>query len=214
MFFRSGPLPVLGLALAALASSTACPTEEADCAPQPSEEGEEDAQDEDVSYGGLGNDEVWLALYDAKGRAETGGDAATVLVPSEGQILPADTLPTFEWQSPLRLTLGPERPETLWGPKARSPLDALTGWLLPSAWAHLPPVTSDAYLLEIGIPGRTCPRSIVTTGVLHTLDTATFELMKEASGEELTLTIWSAYLTTGVITEGPFVTDPVSFRVE
>ena len=212
MHLRTAPLPALGLAWLALASLAACPAEE-DCAPQPSEEGEEGAADEDVSYGGLGNDEVWLALYDAKARAETGGDAATPVVPSEGQVLPADTLPTFEWQSPLRLTFGPERPEPLWGPKARSPLDALTGWLLPSAWAHLPPVTSDAYLLEIGIPGRTCPRTVVTTGLLHTLDTATFDLMKEASGEELTLTIWSAYLTTGVITEGPFVTAPLSCRV-
>lgn len=192
----------------------ACPGSEADCAPQASEEGAEEARDEDVVYGGLGNDEVWLTLYDAKDRAQTGGDAATVVVPSAGQVLPGDTLPTFEWESPLRLTLGPQRPEPLWAPRPGSPLDALTRWLIPSALAHLPPVTSDAYLLEIGIPGRTCPRSIVTTGLVHTLDEATWSDVKSAAGQDLTLTVWSAYLTTGVITEGPFVTEPVSFRVE
>lgn len=200
---------------AVLVPAAGCPAD-ADCAPQPAEEEGEEAEvvDEDVVYGGLGNDEVWLTLYDAKGRAETGGDAANVLVPSAGEVLPGDALPTFEWESALRLTLGPSRPEPLFGPAQRSPLDALTRWLIPNAWAHLPPVTSDAYLLEIGIPGRTCPRSIVTTGLLHTIDEDTWADMKSAPGEDLTLTVWSAYLTTGVITEGPFVSTPVSFRVE
>lgn len=198
--------------LPALAPAAGCPAE-VDCAPAPAE-GDDEAADEDVVYGGLGNDEVWLTLYDAKGRAEPGDQAARPLVPAQGQVLPSDGLPTFEWESDLKLALGPERPTPLLPGARHSPLDALTRLLIPSAYAHLPPVTSDAYLLEIAVPGLTCPRSIVTTGLLHTLDEATWAALKSAPGQDLTLTIWSAYLSTAVPTEGPFVSDPVAFRVE
>ncbi|OGQ19152.1 MAG: hypothetical protein A2138_26830 [Deltaproteobacteria bacterium RBG_16_71_12] len=199
-------------ALPVLVLAAACPAE-VDCAPARSEvDGEVD--DEDVVYGGLGNDEVWLTLYDAKGRAEAGGKAARVLVPAQDQALPQDALPTFEWESDLKLALGPERPAPLSPPRARSPLEPLSRLLIPNAYAPLPPVTSDAYLLEIAVPGLPCPRSIVTTGLLHTLDEATWAALKTAIGQELTLTVWSAYLSTGVPTEGPFVSDPVTFRVE
>lgn len=204
-------LPPLAV-LPVLALAAACPAE-VDCGPA-NAEGDEEADDLDVVYGGLGNDEVWLTLYDAKGRAEAGGKAARPLVPAEGQVLPQGPLPTFEWESELKLALGPERPTPLSRPRARSPLDPLTHLLIPRAYAHLPPVTSDAYLLEIAVPGLACPRSIVTTGLLHTIDEDTWAALKTALGQDLTLTIWSAYLSTGVPTEGPFISDPVTFRVE
>ncbi|MCC7070116.1 MAG: hypothetical protein IT383_02270 [Deltaproteobacteria bacterium] len=204
------------LSLAALvpliALQAACPAE-IDCAPVASE-GDEEAQSDFVVYGGEGNDEVWLTLYDAKGRAQGGDQAAQLLVPTEGQVLPENVAPTFEWESALKLALGPERPTPLAPRAPRSLLEPLTRILLPSAYAHLPPVTSDAYLLEIAVPGLQCPRSIVTTGLVHTLDDDTWAALKSAAGQELTLTIWSAYLSTGVPTEGPYVSDPVSFQVE
>lgn len=198
--------------LAVLALATGCPAE-GDCAPAPSQ-GDEEVQDEDVVYGGQGNDEVWLTLYDAKGRAQAGGKAARVVVPSDGQVLPAADLPTFEWQSDLQLALGPHLPAPLMRPRQRSPLDLLTRLFIPSAHAHEPPVSGDAYLVEIAVPGRQCPRSIVTTGLTHTLDDDTWAALKSAAGQELTLTIWSAYLSTGVPTEGPFVSEPITFGVE
>lgn len=203
-------LPMLG----SLAIASACPPSAEDCAPVPAASTDEEVQDEDVVYGGLGNDEVWLTLYDAKGRAETGDKAARVIVPAADQVLPSDTPPTFEWESDLSLALGPQLPTPLSPGRERSPLDVLSHLLIPNAYAHLPPVTSDAYLLEIAIPGRTCPRSIVTTGLLHTLDDETWAALTTALGQDLTLTIWSAYLSTGVPTEGPYVSEPVTFRVE
>ncbi len=210
-FPATANVTVLAL-LPALAVAGGCPAE-VDCAPSAAE-GDDEVQSEFVVYGGDGNDEVWLTLYDAKGRAEAGGKAAQVLVPAAGQALPSNVAPTFEWESELKLALGPHEPAPLAPVGPRSILEPLTRWLVPSAYAHLPPVTSDAYLLEIAVPGLACPRSIVTTGLLHTLDDATWGALTSAAGQDLTLTIWSAYLSTGVPTEGPFVSDPITFRVE
>lgn len=204
--------PVLIVVPTVLALSAGCPAE-VDCAPAPSE-GDEEVQRDDVVYGGDGNDEVWLTLYDAKGRAQAGDNAAHVLAPTQDQVLPPNVAPTFEWESVLHLAFGPELLTPLRPPAPASPLEPLTRLLLPSAYAHLPPVTSDAYLLEVAVPGLTCPRSIVTTSLRHTLDDGTWAALKTALGQDLTLTIWSAYLSTGVPTEGPYVSDPVTFRVE
>lgn len=210
---------VLPLALS-VAALVACPAPTDPCAPVAASEDEEaTAGGEGAAYGGDGNDEVWVTLYDARERATTGGDAAVVVKPAAGESLPADGAPpVFEWSSALKITLGPWQPSSpLRGaprPLFDRALAAASRALIPQAHAHLPPVTSDAYLLEVVVPGKQCPVSIVTTELTHTLDEGTWGALKEAAGQDLTLRITSAYLASGRVTEGPFRSDDVSFRVE
>jgi hypothetical protein len=175
------------------------------------------------AYGGLGNDEVWLTLKDAQGRATTGGDAASAVVPSDGQRFDGQgAAPTFSWQSPLKLALGPALPKeraastspSVRQSRAARAFAAAAALLIPSAHAHLPPVSSDAYLVEVAVPGAACPIAIVTTELSHALDEGTWGALRAAAGKELTLRITSAYLSDGRITEGPLLSSPVSFAVE
>lgn len=164
------------------------------------------------AYGGSGNDEVWLTMVDARDRATAGGDAPTITAPTDGQALPASEPPTISWDSPLKLALGPSAPLPLVRRQPGSLFDELSQVLIPSAHAHLPPVSSDAYLIDFLVPGRECAVSIVTTELSHTLDDDTWAKVTAAAGEiEMRLT--SAYLQSGRITEGPFKASPISFTV-
>lgn len=168
---------------------------------------------EPPTYGGLGNDEVWLALKDAKANATHDGDFPTVTSPAAGATVPAGTAPTFSWESPLKIALGPTTPQPLYRAH-RSLFDDLSELVIPSAHAHLAPVSSDAYLAEVFVPGRECPVPIVTTELSHVLDSYSWDVLKEAAGEPLTLQLTSAYLASGRITEGPYKADDVTFTVE
>jgi hypothetical protein len=200
------------------AAASGCPEANDDpCAPI-----SEDAQNADdgpeASYGGDGNDEVWIALYDAKDRAETTGDVATITVPANDQSFPKDGVaPTFSWESPLKIAAA-AAPTTLFRPARRSLLerafDAVTGVAVPRARAHEAPVSSDAYLVEIALPGEQCPATIVTTELSHTLDEALWARLKTTAGAPLTMRITSAYLKSGVVDEGPFRSADVTFHVE
>ena len=165
------------------------------------------------SYGGAANDEVWLTLKDAKANAQHDGDFATVTSPATDAALPADNAPTFTWQSPLKIAVGATTPQPLyrWHP---SPFDELRELVIPRANAHLAPVSSDAYLADILVPGRACPVSIVTTELSHVLDEASWDIVKAAAGQPLTLQLTSAYLANGRVSEGPFQADDVAFTVE
>jgi hypothetical protein len=174
---------------------------------------------EEPAYGGLGNDEVWLTLRDAKDSAQSADDSPTVTSPENGAAFSAaGEAPTISWESPLKLALAPSPGSSgarrLHRRRAPSLRDALSATLIPAARAHLPPVSSDAYLVDIVIPGVTCPVSIVTTELSHPLDEGTWKALKDAKGEDLTLGITSAYLAEGRISEGPFKSKSVSFRVE
>lgn len=175
---------------------------------------------DEPAYGGLGNDEVWLTLSDARARAEQGEDAATVVAPAANDVFLADDgAPTFQWTSPLKLAAAAGGPMPLLRrPQPRGALaailDAAARVVVPEANAHLPPVSSDAYLVDIGVPGRACPVSIVTTELRHTLDDTTWGALQEAKGQDLSITITSGYLDTGRLTEGPYRSAAVTFRVE
>ena len=173
------------------------------------------------AYGGDATDEVWSTLNDATNDAEEGGDAATLESPSDGDTLDAaGDAPTFSWSSPLKLAAlgqdagprGAPADPRVFRPR-RSVVDALSAVLIPRAMAHLPPVTSDAYLLNIEVPGKECPVQAVTTGLEATLDTAGWDLLKSVGGS-VTARVVSAYLESGRITEGPFVSAPVALKVE
>lgn len=211
-------------ALALAVTLAGCPGPADPCLPVAlSDEDEATAAGEPAAYGGEGNDEVWLTLYDARDRAGTGADAPVVVKPAAGDAFAATGAPpVLEWESALKIALGPwqrsARPKApLRGaprPLLERVLAAASRAVLPPAHAHLPPVTSDAYLVEVTVPGRQCPVSIVTTELTHTLDDESWGVLKAAAGEELTLRVTSAYLANGRVTEGPFRSPDVSFRVE
>lgn len=189
------------------------------CRPQAESSDEEaSASAGEPAYGGEGNDEVWTALYDAKERAETGGDAATIVKPTAGEVYPSSTAPVLTWESPLKLALGPVAPAPLRRVVPASALERALGYasavIIPFARAHEAPVSSDAYLVEITVPERQCPVSIVTTELSHTLDEDTWSALREAAGKDLSLRITSAYLASGRVTEGPYRSADVPFQVE
>ena len=93
-------------------------------------------------------------------------------------------------------------------------VDGIGAFVIPSARAHLLPVSSDAYLLDVVVPGRQCPVSIVSTELSHALDADAWSILKEAAGQTLTIQLTSAYLANGRITEGPFKADDVTFTLE
>lgn len=167
---------------------------------------------EEPAYGGLGNDEVWLTLKDAKASATHAGDFPTVTAPAADARLPAASAPTVAWESPLKLALGAP-PQPLQRVR-RSLLDDVSELVIPGAHAHEVPVSSDAYLAEIFVPGRGCPVSIVTTELSHVLDADSWAVLVDAAGQALTLQLTSAYLANGRVGEGPFRADDVAFTVE
>jgi hypothetical protein len=193
------------LSLASLACGVGCPAEDPCAAEEP-------------SYGGDGNDEVWLTLKERKADATIEGDAPTIIKPADAAVLPKATVPTFEWESPLKIALGPHAPSPLYKARAPSSLQrafaSLGDVVLPKAHAHQPPVSSDVYLADILVPGRECPVSIVTTELSHPLDADSWAILQESAGEELTLQLTSAYLSSGNISEGPFKAADVTFKVE
>lgn len=169
---------------------------------------------EEPSYGGLGNDEVWLTLKDAKTRAAHDGDFPTVTSPAADATVPSANAPTFTWESPLKIAVGLERGAQPLYRARRSLFDDVRELVIPSAHAHLPPVSSDVYLVDVLVPGRECPVSIVTTELSHVLDAESWDVLKNAAGEPLTLQLTSAYLSSGRVTEGPFKADDVTFTVD
>lgn len=172
------------------------------------------------AYGGLGNDEVWVTLADARDRATSSGEAAVPLAPARDEVLAAQAgPPTFSWSSTLKISSVARAPTSLHrrghgGSVLSSWMASASSLLVPAARAHLPPVSSDVYLVDIAVPGAACPLSIVTSELSHTLDDATWDALKEASGADLTLVITSAYLASGRISEGPFRSQVIPFRVE
>ncbi len=169
------------------------------------------------AYGGAATDEVETTLKDARKNATTSGDAAQIQQPAQNAVYAAaDGAPTFAWNSALKIALftRPDpaaqgvvrRRETSW-------VDALTSVVIPSARAHEPPVTSDAYLVDIALPGESCPVSVVTTELSAQLDEKAWAMLTKQTASALTMTITSAYLEDGRITEGPYQSAAVKFSV-
>jgi hypothetical protein len=168
------------------------------------------------AYGGAATDEVYTTLHDATNDAQEGGDAAVIESPKDGAALAADEPATFSWSSALKLSSAagsrPADPRVV-RPLRPSLMDRVSDMLLPRAYAHLPPVTSDAYLVNVAIPGGECPVQAVTTELEAKLDATGWDLLKSTNAE-LSVRIVSAYLEDGRITEGPFISEAVSFTVK
>jgi hypothetical protein len=181
---------------------------------------------EEPAYDGAATDEAWRVMLDARVAAEEGGDAPTFVAPATGEAWAAGASPAFAWESPLKLTTAPSpsmaplpstepapsSPRGPWRRRAPSWLERAWSTLVPSAQAHLPPVTSDLYLLEIEVPGRTCPVAALTSELSFTFDDEGWAAIA-AGGGARTARLWSAFLTANTVTEGPFVAAPVTFTV-
>jgi hypothetical protein len=164
-----------------------------------------DPCEQEPAYGGDGNDEVWRALVDGKDDATESEDGATITAPEAGDTFaPNDAPIEIAWDSPLELA------SVLPTPLFRARERTLFDLIVPRAHAHLPPVTSDAYLVEIEVPGRACPLQIVTTDEKHELDDESWSVLRG----ELSMQIFSAYLESGRITEGPYKSPAVKFSVK
>ncbi len=106
------------------------------------------------------------------------------------------------------MTMGSRRPNLL-----RELVQSVADLVVPRAHAHLPPVTGDIYLLEVDVPGRTCPVAALTTAELSvSFATSDWEIIA-AGGGDRTARLLSAYLVDNRVTEGPFVAAPLPFTI-
>lgn len=178
----------------------------------------EDCTTIEPAYAGEATDEVWSALVGARSDATTGSDAATITSPAANAVVDAATPLTVTWDSPLRVAaLAPQRLPKFADVPARRPSTwarTLSNLLLPAAHAHLAPVTSDVYFVEVDVPGRTCPVSVLTTDVSATFSAEAWASIVDGDSGARTIRLLSAFVTENRITEGPFTASSVAFTVE
>jgi hypothetical protein len=171
-------------------------------------------------YAANATDEAWHGLVDAMKRAPDSSGAVDLLSPTEGQVYTgADAAPHWEWTSPLA-SLERGSSEGMLALQARPrPKRSVLAWvgelLVPTAHAHLPPYTGDLYLVEVSVPGRTCPVKVLTSELAWQLDTESWGTLREAAGNTLSVQVTSAYLMQNRVTEGPYrMATPRTFRME
>lgn len=160
-------------------------------------------------YGGEATDEAWRTFVDAQGRPDDSSQAVTLESPIPGQTYASNAAPpTWRWTSPLA-SRHPSR-ET-----PRAMLAWLGNLLLPSAQAHLPPVTGDFYWVQVTVPGRRCPVELLTSNMEWQLDAETWDVLRAASGHDLRVQVTSAYLVQNRLREGPYrLESPRTIRME
>ncbi|MFP2931617.1 hypothetical protein ACLESO_41815, partial [Pyxidicoccus sp. 3LG] len=96
----------------------------------------------------------------------------------------------------------------------RSVLAWLGNLVLPTAEAHLPPFTGDLYWVQVTVPGRTCPVEMLTSNLEWQLDAATWETLRGAVDQDLSIQVTSAYLVQNRLREGPFrLAQPLTVRM-
>jgi len=167
------------------------------------------------AYGGEGNDEAWRVLLDGRARAEETSDVE-ITSPAADEGLAKDEPATIAWTTTLKVAaLSPpmSTPQRSSGRRAPGLFDHLSALVFPVARAHLPPITSDVYFVEIDVPGRTCPVAAVTTGASFAWSADDWAEIAAEPGER-TLHLLGAFLTENRITEGPFQASPVTFTIE
>lgn len=162
-------------------------------------------------YGGSATDEAWMTMVDAQSKPMNSSRAVAVTAPAEGATIAADAPPPqITWTSPLRASLERDTPSRLARASrrtSRGPLAWLGELLVPTAEAHLPPFTGDIYLVELTVPGRECPISVLTSELSWQMDAASWNEVAGANGQNLSLQITSAYLQENRLTEGPYRLD-------
>jgi hypothetical protein len=176
---------------------------------------ETDCNTVEPAYAGDSTDEAWRALIDGRaGADDDSDDAPTFSAPDDGGTFDGDDAPTFSWDSPLKVAMGAPK-SSAQGIRRRplAPFEHLSRLVIPVAHAHLPPITSDVYLLEVDVPGRACPVAGITTDLSFSFPSSDWEAIV-AGGGARSARLLSAFLTENRITEGAFISPPLSFDVE
>lgn len=158
---------------------------------------------------GAATDEVVRAFADLREFAVDDPAGPKLSVPAEDQTFDKDgEAPTFSWSDELAVVtpLLPRRAPEL-PPPPRTPgwLESIGGLVIGTAHAHLPPVTGGMYLVEVpfgAAAADACPARTLTSELSLTVDEATWSQMRATP--KLTLTLTSAYLVEGRVTEGPY----------
>ncbi len=169
--------------------------------------GEEAKPECDTAVAGTATDEVVRVFADLREFSVDDPAAPKLSVPSAAQTFSADdAAPTFSWSDELAVVtpLVPRAPVGLPPLHAREPgwLESVSHLFIGTAYAHLPPVTGGMYLLEVPLDGEACPSRMLTSELSFTPDDTLWSQMK-ATGD-LSLTMTSAYLVEGRVTEGPY----------
>jgi hypothetical protein len=170
------------------------------------------------------SDEVFVALLDAEDNLVVDANrTSTLTVPAGGAIDDAAAAPLLSWQSSLVAvhdvaTSRPAHPSF----QRRSVSDVQRAWasltslIVPSAHAHLPPVTGDVHWVRIHAAGQgtACPMlQGLSTTTDWQLDDDSWATWKAATGA-YEVTITSAYVVDNRITEGPFRSSPVVVNIQ
>jgi hypothetical protein len=156
----------------------------------------------EVTYDGGASDEAFERFWDKVETAEvstTKGAALSSPVPDSE--VPKGTPPKISWSIPGIATKLPVH-----GPSRSAP-----SLFFSVAEAHLPAVTGNVFLLELGASGVD-PVRVFTTNVEWTVDAATWSKLIAGNGP-ITIQIWNAYLNQNVVEEGPFTQGSKSVRL-
>lgn len=174
-----------------------------------------DHESDGVIYLGNASDEAYLVLTDAEPRVMVDNAMAPVLSsPTEGQALPAATVPTFSWTAGF-VAVDPRRLPGRQQPGRAPALPAAPApWGESAAHAHLPPITGAIFLLTFKqSEGSAAPIVVLTTESGFTPTAEVWTKIK-ALGSAVTLEMTGAYLRSNVIEEGPFrATSPRHFTI-
>lgn len=153
---------------------------------------------EPTVFGGKASDEAWASVREALPNAqENEAKAPTVTSPDSGKQFGAGARPLeFSWTSPLSA----RRDVRPWVPSKRR----FSPWslIVRTAEAHLPAVTGEVFLLEVGKQGESCPYRVLTTDKAFSTDDGLEKRLSD--GGEFTATVTSVYLQDNRVTEGPY----------
>lgn len=168
--------------------------------------------DEGVIYEAGASDEAWLTFAEAT--ATISDTDAPALTAPTGPIVRSGEPPTFTWSAGALALASPARGRAL--PRERGLLRLLIDALdpVPTARAHLPPVTGNLYRLHFALGGEREPVRVLTGRTSYTPSASVWAQMA-AEGTTPTLDLQGAYFMEGRITEGPYArTAPMSLALQ
>ncbi|HEY4223385.1 MAG TPA: hypothetical protein VGO62_18635 [Myxococcota bacterium] len=166
-------------------------------------------------FEGTATDEVLTILGARTDFKEDDPAGPNVTAPTANQSFPASgDAPTLAWDNNLSTLLfhGDAQPADIPSAPAPSVLDRLSHLVIPTAYAHLPPVSGGMYIGSIAVAGDDCPALEVTSLLSWKIEDDAWAKMKAVKGK-FTLDLKSAYFVEGRITDGPY-RSKVDFTVE
>ena len=98
------------------------------------------------------------------------------------------------------------RPRGRLAARERSLLSTVGELLIPSAWAHLPPVNGPIYWVRITVPQRACKIELLTTKTSWTPPADAWALLTgtDVVNKPLSVDAFSTYMQDNRVTVGPY----------